>query len=70
MPFGIFGPITIQTKRGIRVTFVAGAITLPLTAWSLYQLFGSSPPHRHSDQGYASSKKLQPTDDVVNLSDR
>ena len=45
MAWGLFGPLTVRTKRGTRLTFVAGFITLPLTALSLYQLFkGPSPP--------------------------
>lgn len=61
MPFGLFGPIHLRTKRGTRVTFFAGFITLPLTAWSLWQIFGSSIPQHYPDQG---QKELphQPTD--------
>lgn len=39
MPWGLFGPVHFETKRGTRVTFFAGFITLPLTAWSLWKLF-------------------------------
>ncbi len=38
MVWGIFGPVQFKTKRGTRVTFVAGFITLPLTCYSIYKL--------------------------------
>ena len=37
--WGLFRPISVKTKRGTRITFVAGFITLPLTAFSLPSLF-------------------------------
>ena len=40
--WGLFGPVSVKTKRGTRVTFVAGFITLPLTAISLWSLFHGS----------------------------
>lgn len=43
--WGWFGPVSFETKRG-RVTFVAGFITLPLTALSLWQLFKGAPEPR------------------------
>lgn len=39
MVWGVFGPVQFKTKRGTRVTFVAGFITLPLTCYSIYKLF-------------------------------
>jgi hypothetical protein len=66
MPFGLFGPIKFQTKRGTRVTFFAGFITLPLTAWSLYHIFDTS-AQRNSNQGHI---EKQPTDATgVDVSD-
>lgn len=38
MPWGFFGPITIRTRRGHRVTIVAGFITLPLFGWSVWNV--------------------------------
>lgn len=72
MPFGLFGPVTFKTKRGTRVTFVAGFITLPLTAWSLYQIFGPSadqPPRRElpAERG---TPRLPPPPPDVDLSDK
>lgn len=42
MPWGLFGPISFETRRG-RVTLFAGFITLPLTALSLWQLLKGPP---------------------------
>ena len=70
MPFGFFGPIEFRTKRGTRVTFIAGFITLPLTAWSLWQIFGTSKHDHKIDQGQASTNKLPPPASDVDLSDR
>lgn len=46
MPWGWLGPIEFRTKRGTRVTFVAGFITLPITALSLYSLLHGKPQQR------------------------
>jgi hypothetical protein len=48
MPWGLFGPVHFETRRGTRVTFFAGFITLPLTAWSLWKLLGSGEERRAS----------------------
>lgn len=37
--WGLFGPIQFRTKRGTRVTLVAGFLTIPLTGWSVYTLY-------------------------------
>lgn len=43
--FGLFGPVTVvRTKRGTRITFVAGVVTIPLSAYSLYKVFGGGKP--------------------------
>ena len=44
MPWGLFGPVSFRTRRGTRVTFFAGFITLPLAAVSLWSL--TRPPPR------------------------
>ena len=48
MTWGLFGPIEFRTKRGNRVIFVAGFITLPLSAYSIWRLVSqnedSKPP--------------------------
>lgn len=36
--WGLFGPIEFKTKRGNRITFVGGFVTLPLTLYSIYKL--------------------------------
>lgn len=36
--WGLFGPIQFTTKRGNKVTFFGGFVTLPLTVYSLYKL--------------------------------
>ena len=36
----LFGPIRFETKRGTKITFLAGVFTIPLTAYSLYSLYG------------------------------
>ena len=36
--WGLFGPIQFTTKRGTKVTFWGGFVTLPLTIYSLYKL--------------------------------
>lgn len=51
----LFGPVSFQSRRDTRVTFVAGFITLPLTAVSLWQLLKphdrpSSPPQLSSER--------------------
>lgn len=43
--WGVFGPIQVKTKRGTRITFIAGFVTLPLTAFSVWRLLkGPSEP--------------------------
>lgn len=59
MPWGLFGPISFQTRRGTRITFVAGFITLPFTAWSLWKIFGTYSGPKEVDQGSA-DKSLPP----------
>ena len=46
MPWGLFGPVSLKTKRGTRITFVAGFVTLPLTALSLWSLLRGAPEPR------------------------
>ena len=41
--WGLLGPVTFQTRRG-RVTFFAGFVTLPLTAWSVWSLLKAAEP--------------------------
>lgn len=41
--WGIFGPVSVKTKRGTRVTFFAAWLTLPLTAVSLWTLLHGEP---------------------------
>lgn len=41
--WGIFGPVSVKTKRGSRVTFFAAWLTLPLTAVSLWTLLHGEP---------------------------
>jgi hypothetical protein len=48
MPWGFFGPVEFRTRRGAKVTFVGAFITLPLTAWSLWQLGGWGKPNTTS----------------------
>ena len=36
----LFGPVTFETRRGTKITFLAGIFTIPLTAYSLYSLYG------------------------------
>lgn len=36
--WGLFGPVEFKTKRGNRITFVGGFVTLPLTLYSIYKL--------------------------------
>ena len=35
----LFGPVTFATRRGTKITFLAGVFTIPLTAYSLYSLY-------------------------------
>ena len=44
MPWGLFGPVSFRTRRGTRVTFFAGVITLPLAGLSLWSLTRPPPP--------------------------
>lgn len=55
-------PVSVKTKRGTRITFVAGFITLPLTALSLWSLLhgGEQPQHKRLPPG-SSSKELDLT---------
>ena len=68
-PFGLFGPVTFQTRRGTRITFFAGLLTIPLTAYSVYHLYNSLPrdeKRERTGSGHASS--ADPT--TIDLSDR
>lgn len=62
MPWGLFGPISYKTRRGSRITFIAGFITLPLTAVSLYQLFRSRPIPEPKELG--SSRRAEDLTDI------
>jgi hypothetical protein len=42
MPWGFLGPVSVRTRRGTRVTFFAGFVTIPLAAWSFWQLAHSA----------------------------
>jgi hypothetical protein len=71
MPFGLFGPVTFKTKRGTKITFIAGFLTLPLTAWSLWQIFGAprdQPPRPELSSQRDTPRLPLPPD--VDLSDR
>lgn len=66
-PFGFFGPVTFQTRKGTRVTFVAGLVTIPLTAFSVYQLLSRTEKRPESTHGeHAPSSHAR----EVDLSDR
>lgn len=58
--WGLFGPVSVKTKRGTRITFVAGFITLPLTALSLWSLFhgGNQQQQQRLPPGSSSSREL------------
>ena len=49
MPFGLFGPVTLRTRRG-SITFVAGFVTVPLAAFSLWQLTRPAPSPANAQQ--------------------
>ena len=57
--WGVFGPLSFRTRRGTRVTLVAGFITLPLSAISLYSLLhaGAQPSHP-PQQGPSPERRL------------
>ena len=59
--WGLLGPVSIRTKRGTRVTFLAGFITIPLTALSLWKLL--TPPAEHPKE-----PQLQPGSRELDLS--
>jgi hypothetical protein len=44
--WGLFGPIEFKTKRGNRIIFVGGFVTLPLTLYSIYKLQTSFKTHQ------------------------
>lgn len=73
MPFDLFGPVTFKTKRGTRITFAAGFITLPLTAWSLWHIFGGSaeqPPVPEVPSGRGTPRLPPPSPSDADLTDR
>ncbi len=56
--WGLFGPFSVTTKRGTRITFVAGFITLPLTAISLWSLFHGGAQQQQKQLPGSSSREL------------
>lgn len=44
--WGLFGPVEFKTKRGNRITFVGGFVTLPLTLYTIYKLQTSFKTHQ------------------------
>lgn len=60
--WGLFGPVSFKTKRGTRVTFVAGFITLPLTALSLWRLLHVPEPAPRQLPGPPATKELDLSD--------
>lgn len=61
--WGLFGPFSVTTKRGTRITFVAGFITLPLTAISLWSLFHGGAQQQQQKQLPAGSRRGQDLSD-------
>ena len=67
MSWGIFGPITIKTRGGHRVTFFAGFVTLPLLGWSVWNMLSHERPRSHGEvQG---NKKIALPSGDKNLND-
>jgi hypothetical protein len=67
--WGLFGPVTIKTKSGTRVTFVAGFFTIPLAAWSLWSLT-HRPPTTQGGKGVGPGTQAQlPPPSEVDLSE-
>lgn len=63
MVWGIFGPVQFKTKRGTRVTFFAGFVTLPLTCYSIYKLLQSrEEENRKVDAGGTHSSSIDLSD--------
>jgi len=59
MPLGIFGPVTLRTKRGT-VTFLAGLVTIPLTCASVWSLLSAGPRDQPSEGSQPSSPTSGP----------
>ena len=69
VPFWFTGPWTFKTRRGTRITFLACAVTVPLTAFSIFQV-ARSPRGRAEETVRERGRFSSASNDAVNLSER